>query len=189
MDILFPFENNELDLNLFISYLITNKDLFKNEYHDEYEIFNKIKSKLSIISNINELNNSESESEINYFFIENKKNVKNIFKEENIYKKINFLKFKEQFKVDITRSKLYINYKKKIINTKNTTKNKYIIDEMLSLIYNEIKEIKNLSIIEDKIKSILDIIPYNIKDRPETTLKILENSIISKKNDKKKMIN
>ena len=49
MDILFPFENNELDLNLFISYLITNKDLFKNEYHDEYEIFNKIKSKLSII--------------------------------------------------------------------------------------------------------------------------------------------
>lgn len=60
---------------------------------------------------------------------------------------------------------------------------------MLSLIYNEIKEIKNLSIIEDKIKSILDIIPYNIKDRPETTLKILENSIISKKNDKKKMIN
>lgn len=67
MDILFPFENNELDLNLFISYLITNKDLFKNEYHDEYEIFNKIKSKLSIISNLNELNKSESESEINYF--------------------------------------------------------------------------------------------------------------------------
>lgn len=60
---------------------------------------------------------------------------------------------------------------------------------MLSLIYNEIKEIKNLSIIEDKIKSILDIIPYNIKDRPETTLKLVKIALYQKKMIKKKMIN